>query len=85
MNFPFDQRLYKELISLKLVEKPVLQPVSSNYEHVLKDRVPNLEDFFQPAEMDEYSIPVPVQMSASSVIRRYNGLSTYQVMRTWDK
>ncbi|GLV45995.1 hypothetical protein CBL_13440 [Carabus blaptoides fortunei] len=85
MNFPFDQKLYKELISLKLVEKPVLQPLSTNFEPVLKDRVPNLEDFFQPVEMDEYSVTVPVQMSAASVSRRYNGLSIYQVMRTWDK
>lgn len=89
LNFPFEEKLYKDLVSLTVCDEELLESkdkVGSKKEVEMrqcKDQEPRLMDFCTPSGGKEYNV---VEQPASCVMdrmRSYNGFTLYKRSQTW--
>lgn len=89
LNIPFEEKLYKDLISLTVCDEELLgsdDRVGSKREvefRQCKDQEPQLTDFCTPSDGKEYSVveqPAPCGMER---IRSYNGFTLYERCQRW--
>ncbi|XP_021932794.1 uncharacterized protein LOC110836190 isoform X3 [Zootermopsis nevadensis] len=89
LNFPFEEKLYKDLISLTVCNEELIgnDGRSGGRREVefkqCKDQEPQLKDFCALSKGKEYNMveqPVPCGMKR---IRRYNGFTLYERNQIW--
>ena len=88
LNFPFDEKLYKGLVTLNVCNDELVgkdKPGSrKEIEFRTKDPEPKLSDFFTPSEGKEYVAGVDPPSPKPQRIRRYNGFSLYERSQRWN-
>ena len=89
LNFPFEEKLYKDLVSLTVCDEELLgsdDRVRSKREvefRHCKDEEPQLTDFCTPSVGKEYSVVEQPASCGMDRIRSYNGFALYERHQTW--
>jgi hypothetical protein len=89
LNFPFEEKLYKDLVSLTLCNEELLgSDVRSGCRREVefrqcKDQEPQLTDFCVPSKGKEYSMVEQPASCGMERIRRYNGFTLYERRQMW--
>jgi hypothetical protein len=88
LNFPFEEKLYRDLVSLTVRDEELLtgdsRPGSQREElRQCKDHEPQLRDFYTPSEGKEYSVVEKPPACGMERIRRYSGFSLYERSQMW--
>jgi hypothetical protein len=89
LNFPSEEKLYKDLVSLTLCDEELLgsddRPGSRREVEFrqCKDQEPQLTDFCAPLKGKEYNMVVQPPPCRTEKIRKYNGFTLYERCQAW--
>jgi hypothetical protein len=89
LNFPLEEKLYKDLVSLTVSNEELFGSNGRSrsqreveFRHS-KDQEPQLTDFYAPAKAKEYNVVEQPVHCGTQRIRRYNGFTLYERSQAW--
>lgn len=90
INFPLEERLYKDLVNLQITDDDVgtvcVKPSSSKVKNIgkKKDPVPKLSDFYVPSFSEEFTVPPSSMKICAEKIQYYDGYAIINRMKNWE-